>query len=533
MRGLSTLLAARRAGRPGWWRGEDGAGTTFFLFCIVICLMISGLSVDVGNAWRQRELLSLSADVAAHAGASVIAREGEKMAIVAAAVGASKLNTPTETYGRVIYDPYSDVEALHYDPGTNMLSMAGPINAVSVHLQRSARVQNPVPTFLLKFIGQNAWDINVVSVAAVIPTTRCDSGDGIYAHQGIAMGGEAFVGAGVCVHSQKGVDLQKRSTFAAGSGLSMPDFSDCNGNCNDMTSPGIGAASAETNLIMVDPAEHIDTLSAAFINGNETLPEETEFFAARSLAEDLSALDELGVDTSELVLGDVVRLNQDLFSRARELPAGLVYDITCEGPEGSPTVLTIGGRAADPDIEDDPDADTTVPEDFIEDFDAGGEPLVEPEATDDAAPVLEDLVLVTDCLLHFTEKAQVQGSVIFSTRAAKGIALTADEGASVGDPKLTCKPALQSAIMAKGGMSVPASFTASNVSFLMAGDIAIAGNPEGVPALHRGTSLHSGGRVQLEGDQSFQACGTGLDMVLPKLNVIKYVIPTDPLVGTN
>ena len=52
-----------------------------------------------------------------------------------------------------------------------------------------------------------------------------------------------------------------------------------------------------------------------------------------------------------------------------------------------------------------------VAEDFIEDFDAGDEPLApDVPAEEDAGPVLGDLVLVTDCLLRFTEKAQVQGS---------------------------------------------------------------------------------------------------------------------------
>lgn len=520
-------------------QGEDGAGTAFGFFGIVICLMLAGVSIDFTNAWRNGEILRLSADVAAHAGASTLAQDGDRMAALAVATGATELNTPTANYGRVIYDPFEDIEALHYDPDSNMVSPGGVTNAVSVRLQRNARVQNPVPTFLLRLVGQESWDISVTSVAAVVPTTRCLSGDGIYARGAVTLEGQAVVGTDVCLHSQTAVGLSGGSSFDGGSGLSMPDLADCRGGCSETSSPGYAAASAEANLIMPDPSDHIDRLSAGFTDAGAKLAEEDAFFAIHPLAEDLSALDELGVDTADLNGGDVVPLDAETFGRARALPAGLVYLVTCPSTGEGAGVLNIGGRQL------------VVPEDGARTETAGEETsgaggiddeLVEPVQEEPISPedevmeegqVLNGVVLVTNCLLQFTDLADIKGSMILSTRAVPGVALRADDGARVGDPELQCDAAHQSVIMAKGSMQVPALFTASNTAFVMDGDITVAGAPSGETAAHRGLSLHASGQVTMNGQHAFTACGTALAALLPMLNVIKFVIPTDPLIGTN
>ena len=532
----AALRAGLGRGCVRFRQDEDGAGTAFGFFGIVICLMLAGVSVDFTNAWRNGEILRLSADVAAHAGASTLAQDGDRMAALAVATGATELNTPAASYGRVIYDPFEDIEALHYDPDSNMVSPGGVTNAVSVRLQRNARVQNPVPTFLLRLVGRNSWDISVTSVAAVVPTTRCLSGDGIYARHAVTLEGQAVVGADVCIHSQTAVRLSGGSSFDGGSGLSMPDLANCRGGCSETSSPGYGAASAEANLIMSDPSDHIDRLTAGFTDAGVALPEEAAFFAIRPLAEDLSALDELGVDTAELSGGDVIRLDAETFDRARALPAGLVYLVTCPRTGEGTGVLSIGGRPLEV-PEDGAGAETAAGE-----TGGGGDELVEPVQEDAISPedemaeegqVLNGVVLVTDCLLQFTDLANIRGSMILSTRAVSGVALRAEEGARVGDPELQCAPAHQSVIMAKGGMQVPAGFTASNTAFVMDGDITVAGAPSGATAAHRGLSLHASGQVTMNGQHAFTACGTALAGLLPLLNVIKFVIPTDPLIATN
>ena len=329
------------------WRDEDGAGTVFGLLGILICLLFAGLSIDATNAWRNREILGLSADVAAHAGVSRLAVTGDRATSLAAAMRATELNTPAAIYGRTIYDAVENIQVLHYDPETNLVSPGGEgeLNAVSVRLERNARVQNPVPTFLLQLIGRESWDISTTSVAAVVPTARCDGGNGIFARGEATLEGQAVVGSDVCIHSQTGVGLAGQSSLESGSGLSMPDLSDCRGGCSELSSPGFAAAATEMNLVTTPPADHIDRLAAGLSNPDETLPEEDVFFAAHPLADDLSALDELSVETAGLERGDVVELTTIQFDRARELPAGLVYHVSCQSSgAGASSVLTIDTR---------------------------------------------------------------------------------------------------------------------------------------------------------------------------------------------
>ena len=76
-------------------REARGAGTVFSLSLLLVAAMFGGLVVDVGNAWRYRELLKTTADVAAHAGAVVLAQGGTAVGTGGAVtkVGAAKLAT--------------------------------------------------------------------------------------------------------------------------------------------------------------------------------------------------------------------------------------------------------------------------------------------------------------------------------------------------------------------------------------------------------------------------------------------------------
>lgn len=516
------------------WQDEAGAGSAFGLFGILICLMFAGVSIDFTNAWRHREVLRLSADVAAHAGASALAEAGGRMAALAVATGATELNTPTRSYGRTILDPFEDIQALHYDPGTNMVGPGDESNAVSVHLQRSARVQNPVPTFLLQLIGQTAWDISITSVAAVVPTERCVSGDGLYSHDQVVLGGQVSVGEAVCLHAQQSVDVPGQSSFDKGAGLSMPDMADCQGGCSDMSSGGFAAASAEVNLVMTRPADLIERLAQGFSDPKVDLPEEETFFDRHPLAEDLSALDELGVATQELKTGDVVTLKTEQLDRARGLPAGLVYLVDCTGKGESTDVLSLGGKPMDPEMAADLGEslqDTSFDEDGMGDEPPSEELIAPNDVEITQAQVLKGIVLITECRLHFTALADIQGALILSTRAVSGVALSAEPGARAGDPKGRCDGGMHSVVMARGAMQVPAGFTASNAAFVIDGTIAVAGEPAGGVSRHSGLALHASGRVEMAGKHDFTACGTAATDLLPVLNVIKFVIPTDPLVS--
>lgn len=537
---MSGLLACRRAAR-GFCRDEAGAGTVFALFGITLCLMLAGMAVDYSNAWRQREILRLSADVAAHAGAGVLARGGTAAGAMVAANTAIELNTPKEKYGRVLYDAIEDIRPFHYDFASNRELLSGPINAVSVRLERNDRVRNPVPTFLLRLIGQDDWNIAVESVSAVVPTERCQSSEGVFAHGPLTLEGKSMVGTKVCLHSQKLVSLQQPSSFASDSGLSMPDMGRCSGFCDDSSSPGYDAAAASVNLVMPETATFIGDLVDSFGDPKKKSSAETQFFTAHPLAADLSALDELGVDTTKLKTGDVVPLTATLFQRARSLPAGLVYKVTCGAEDGA--VLRIGLSTAEAEAAL-MAAESMSPEEMAMAGGDGVDGVSAPAASDttssdtgagtDPAPdhfVLAGSVLLSNCAFHFTPTAEIRDALMISTRTGLDAVLTAEEGAMAGDPAMACRASRQAVIMALGAMTVPAGFTASNASFVIAGPVRIGGLPDGVPALHRGLAIHSAAEVQFAGAHAFESCGSGSSALLPTLDVIKYVIPTQTFVS--
>ena len=538
MRGPKARRIQRQILRDqSFFRDPSGAGTVFALFGITICLMLAGMAIDYSNAWRQREVLRLSADVAAHAGAGILARGGSAAGAMVAANTAIELNTPKEKYGRVLYDAIEDIRPFHYDFASNREMLSGPINAVSVRLERNDRVRNPVPTFLLRLIGQDDWNISVESVSAVVPTERCQSSEGVFAHGQVTLAGKSMVGKDVCLHSQQAVALQQPSSFAADAGISMPDMGRCAGFCDDSSSPGYDGSAASVNLVMPETATFIESLAEVFADPKKQSEAEMQFFTAHPLAGDLAALDELGVDTTELKTGDVVPLSATLFQRARSLPAGLVYNVTCGTEDGA--VLRIGLSA-----EEEEAALMAADSMSAEEMAMVGEEGVDgalaktvAETAADPAPesadrvVIAGSVLLSNCAFHFTPTAEIHDAVMISTRTGLDAVLTADEGAVAADPALACRASRQAVIMALGAMTVPAGFTASNASFVIAGAVRIGGLPNGEPALHRGLAIHSGAEVQFAGAHSFESCGSGSTALLPTLDIIKYVIPTQTFVS--
>lgn len=494
-----------RAGGPRFlrrfWRDEMGAGTAFSVFLLVTCAALGGIALDFSNAWRHREMLKTTADVAAQAGVIALARGEAALAAQARALAALQFNTPEALYGRIVVDAAQDVVALHYDADANRLSPDGPVNAVSVLVRRTGLLDNAVPTYLLRLVGRRDWEIGGASVAALVPTRRCNAADGIFAAGPVTLALAGSVGAGVCIHSQDRVALPQGGTFRAGAGLSMPDLARCEGLCREALPPGDDRVAFETNLILADPAAFIATAFKAFSDPFVAAPVEQDFFASRPLAADLSALDEVGIDLEGLSTGALVTLSRVQFSRLRAVPAGLIYRVKCAG----------GNRSG------------SLP---------GSRPEVLEISDGGNGNSLRNLALVTDCALHFTASARVEGALMISTRPpgrsagrGTGPAVTAEAGSRFGNPDRRCDAALRSTLMLQGDAALPADFIASNADLVAAGDIVVAAAAASQTIDHRGTGLHVGGEISFASAQSFSACGLDPSGLLPELLVIRHVMP--------
>lgn len=461
---------------------ETGAGTVLSLFGILICLMLTGLAIDAGNAWRSHEQLRGTADAAAHAGAVALARSGSPSDAVAVAVGVTEINMPSRFWGRILRDPFEDVIALHYDSELNQLSKNGSTNAVLVRVQRSRETGNAVGTLLLKLAGIESWNIAATSAAAVLPTQRCNPMEGVYARGAVTLRGEASVGAGYCLHSQDRVDLAGQVTFAPGAGLSMPDLSACAGNCNAIVTAGFDLAATETNMLMAAAEEEITRLAEGFTDADGEIPERSAFFRTRPRAYDLQPLAEVGVYTKPLRTGDVVRLTPLQFSRIWKFPKGLTYHVSCKDEQNSRLRLDGFGMGLD----------------------------------------LSDLVLVTDCGLDLEATVTLRGALLLLTGPE---ALEAANGALAGDPDARCLSDAASQVYSRAGMHLPPTLTTSNATFFSAGDISVEAGPPGTLLHHRGTAFHAAGEVNFEGGHTFHACNAAPAAVTPSLRLIRQIAP--------
>ncbi|MDH5798216.1 MAG: pilus assembly protein TadG-related protein, partial [Paracoccaceae bacterium] len=418
-------------------RDEAGSGTIMGLFGAMTCLALTGIAIDTSNAWRTREQMRMTADAAAHAAAIVLAQGGSEDQIRETALRLIEANMPEREFGQLYRNKYEAVRLVDFNAGSNSV-VIGVENAVQVRLERSRRLGNAIPTYLLQFAGINDWQIAAGSTTGVLESQRCSPSQGIYARGKVTLAAANDIDRGYCIHGQEAVWLPQNNSFSAGAWVSMQDLVDCKNKCNDIANPGIAAT--ETNFILRDTADFINDMVLAFTEEGMTDQRVGLFFQGRPLASDLSALSEIGVDTTTLSQGDVVHLNQMQASRIRAFPAGLVYDVSCSGPHGQGRNLL-----------------------EISEFSGG--------------TTLRDAVLITDCAIVFGEGGGVRGGIVISTNVNARSSISAYQGAQIGTFGSDCSAEDQSVILGVRGANFPAGALLGNAALVMGGDIDIAASP--------------------------------------------------------
>lgn len=479
--------------------GEDGGVTAFGILAIGLLLVLSGVAIDVTNAYRHQALLQIAADSAAQAGVVALAKGEDVAQVRRAAENMIEMNLPEASFGQLLTDPATELQVLHYDSGTGRIAPAAsdtPPNAVLVRLQRSEAAGNPLPTLLMGLAGHDAWSLAATSVAVLTPTRRCGNAEGIVAHDSIDLGISPGIGAGFCLHSQTAITLPAGTHTTGPLRISLPDPSDCAGLCDQEKASGQphpGMRPIALNLVMPQARDHVARLAAGFLDPQTTLAEEAAFFASRPLDGDPEALREVGLQTGNLRSGAVLRMTPLQFSQLRERPAGLVYKVGCDT------------------VKDDP------------------RPVWERSLVllgDGYEVTLRDLVLVTDCAIAMDDAVRVEGALILLTGPEEAL-ISALPGTSLGDPEMKCDSARRVRLMALGDLALPADLARSNVSAVAGGSILLEGDPDQWLVPHVGLVLHAGGGVVAEGSHSFDRCPaeTATDPLMPALQVIAHAMP--------
>lgn len=469
----------------GFARDEDGAGTVFGLFLFMVIVILGGAALDGSNAWRNATHLSATADAAAHAGAVALANGGAIANIRVAAEAAATANMPETRYGAVVGDAIENIELMHFDTATRILSAGGTPNAVVVDLGQTRGNTNAVRTFFLRLMGVDSWDVTGRSIAVYDASAECSNVDGIYAEDEISLSSQNSVGPGFCVHSQHAVWLPQQNSFGPGSVVSMPNLADCKSKCNDAANPGITPMAI--NMILPDLRDHILDTYDAFNASSSTL--KGTWFNAKALTignwtQHVKPLKDAGVNnTSQLSLGKVVNLTWDQFHALPSLPSGLVYNIDCpNNGNSSKTKLTFNGTTG----------------------------------------VMEDAALITDCSIEFGDGAEVLGSLVVTIREQSTATVTSGSSVTVADPTQNCRDGDRTTVMSLGKVSVPAEFVMSNVTLVVDDDVNVASaTSSGV--VSRGLSIYATGKVSLSSQHTLEVCG-GDNLLAPEGKVIRHVM---------
>jgi Flp pilus assembly protein TadG len=478
-------------------REQAGGGTIFSLFVFLALLLIGSLAVDSSNAWRSFQQMKQTADIASHAGAVALANGDTDTIAKTDAIDAVQWNMPSSVYGTLFEDETTDVYMLNYDPENNAVSSTGKMNAVGVIVHRNDTTGNSVNTLFMNFVsfvsGNNErqdFEINVRSISALSATRACSSSNGIYAKDKITLTSSNAIGGRYCLHSQSDVWLPQQNTFEPTAGLSMPDLEDCGGKCTDSANPGSEAAAFESNYIMPDLNAWITDTALAFTDTFGSFPEKDKFFASKSLETSaLPALEAVGINTSGLIKGDVVDIDQSDFEILTEIPAGLVYNVSCLANGNGPnTRLSI-------------------------DASNGGNDLT-------------DVAVITNCSLDFGATANISGSLLVTTRVSSNSTVNADSGAFIGSSSYSCNADEKSIVMALSDMNVPADFAGSNVAFIVDGDIHLSASSSSSVLEHSGVSFHASGQIHVSSNHTFNSCATAPSGLMPELLVIRHVEPT-------
>lgn len=210
------------ASKSRFVQGESGAMTTMGLSVIAMALLLGGYAIDVSNVVRERTHLQMAADSSAHA--ALVTRElGTKDESFAAALNVAEGNMPALRFGEVL--DVTDVTFGVWNTQNRKFTVnADSRSAVQVEVNRRTENNNPTPTYLLKLVGLQTWDLSTTSTYATYQPT-CFR-EGFVAIGVVDLQSNNSFSNGFCIHSNSYVSLNSNNNFEAGTVVSMPSLAD-------------------------------------------------------------------------------------------------------------------------------------------------------------------------------------------------------------------------------------------------------------------------------------------------------------------
>lgn len=201
---------------------EDGVGSVYGVFAVVLTMGIGGYAVDVANVMTSRTDLQIAADSVAHA--ALLKRElGTASAARAAALNVSTANLSVAEVGQIIHS--SDIVFGDWDPDTRTFTAReSSRSAVQVTARQNAANGNPIATFMLRIVNFEQWNLDVKSTFTTYRPTCLR--EGFVAEDMVDLQSNNTYTNGFCIHSNEYVSLNSNNTFEPGTIVSMASLDD-------------------------------------------------------------------------------------------------------------------------------------------------------------------------------------------------------------------------------------------------------------------------------------------------------------------
>lgn len=422
----------KMARRSNPFHTDDGGITAFGLFFMIISIMLGGLAIDISNVMTARTRLQVAADAAAHA--ALVARE-TRSASEAKAIGikVAKLNMPSDFFGDVLVS--SDIEFGVWDVNSqDFIPDGNSRSAVYVSPRQTKDTGNAIPTYILKLVGLNEWNLRVRSIFATYHPT-CFR-EGFVAQSVVDLQSNNSYSNGFCIHSNTYVSLNSNNYFEPGTIVSMPNSEDIDlPNSGFKTNDGLSEA-LRSGSYHIKILTRIDDIIAG-------LQERDPFYLPPYLK-----------STQTVTLNPLKAIDGTM------LESGKIHKLTCND-----------GKSA----------------------------------TISAGTTMNQVVIVTNCIVKFGQGVVLQDTII-ATTSQDSKSMNAASSLQVGKDD-QCSPGGGAQLVTMGGLYFPADLKVYGGQLLAKGNIQFAANADGV----EGASFVSGGQISGTSNMAMGFCGAGME----------------------
>lgn len=452
-------------------RNEDGIATAWAIGWLILCFSIAGLSIDATNAWKVKQILQSTADMAAHSGGlelGAVGNESIEAAVIVAANDYASKNMNTRRYGDVLVD--TDIHVGFWDRENEAFIRLKSgdddiANAVRVTTRQDGVNSSRVGTFFLRFVGFDAF--TVAATATVERFVSICEKDGLISRGSVRMSTQqAFYGR-FCVYGSQGINASDQNYFELGTTAGMMDLSDCGPepeNCTNEHNPGIEEALRQLNMTF-GKIDRIDTnITALQDPTSDIMPDYI----------------------TSTVVNRITLAESRNFEAFRDLEVGQVNVIECRKNQN----LSLGGLG-------------NLSNNGGNKDDTGEETIEQHE-------ILSKLVIVgLNCDFSFDQTISYEDAYIATTATGNStFSGSADTRLGKNDD---CADNGEVTLITAGNVNFAAKLDAYDLEIVAAGNVGFASHAIDQESIHKGTNVWAGGDINVTTKHSFEPCGEGGD----------------------